>query len=177
VSYIQSGEAIPLDITDFLQFIPFGTGAGAAIKAGVKPLSGIFAPIIRQAESAAIKTASKEVAPIFTSTSKGITSTLKKLIFPTVATGAITTASTIPKQVTQVLTSKGLSTVAKIGVATIPPTIATGLLTLTPTGQQLSKDIGQTGVNLSDFVKNQGQLLSIFLIIGGVALLVGALKK
>jgi hypothetical protein len=91
----------------------------------------------------------------------------------------VTTAATIiPKGI-----STGTKTLIGTGLVTVP--LTAGIATFnTPQGQEAFKDLtnlADKGLDatkdFSEFIKANGQLLTIFLIIAGGALLVGALKK
>lgn len=96
--------------------------------------------------------------------------------------GAGAGASTIPQQVGLVATKKGVSTVAKditrnVAITGLSAAAISGLVTLTPTGQQVAKDAGTIGKDVSGFVREQSGLVALFLLIGAGALLLGAIKK
>jgi len=96
--------------------------------------------------------------------------------------GAGAGASTIPQQVGLVATKKGVSTVAKditrnVAITGLSAAAISGLVTLTPTGQQVAKDAGTIGKDVSGFVREQSGLVALFLLLGGAVLLLGAIKK
>lgn len=157
----ESGEAQPFD--PFL-LIPIG---GA-----IRSMSSTAVSSFRQLFPSAIKQVGKQGAPISLPKSNILgnffKSTKTKVGVGTAAGGA-TIANVIPK------TSISTATKAAITAGSIATTA--GLITLTPTGQQISRDAGQIGKDFSGFIEQNGQLLSIFLIIGGAALLIGAIKK
>lgn len=176
----KSGEAIPFD--PFI-LLPFGVGKSLSSIlrtpfGGIQ--SGVTRQIIRETEKLGIKTPTIPKTNILES----ITNLFKKPVGKVVATGsgagAVVTANAIPK-----LTTLSKSTSAAIIAGTIP--LTTGLATLfvnTQGGQEAidkAKDTADKsldiGKDLSQFIQANGQLLSIFLIIGGAALLVGAFKK
>lgn len=184
MSYVgDSGEAKVLDPTDFIQFIPFGSGVAKPISAleknAVQGLKQLWPTIIKTTEQSG-------GAPI-KSAETTILGQIKKFIAPIslgggAAGGAVLKgASTIPKQVVQTVTKNGISTSTKalvaLGLATIPTTLTTGFLTQTPGGQNLVNTAATPLNNVSGFLKDNGQLISIFLLLGGAALIIGAIKK
>jgi hypothetical protein len=175
----KSGEAVAFDPTILIPFGGIGKGVSLVGKTAFEGLKQIFPTTIKEV--------GKQGAPITITTSNKISQVLKNLLTPKtqkiIATGgagaSVTTAATIiPKGI-----STGTKTLIGTGLVTVP--LTAGIATFnTPQGQEAFKDLtnlADKGLDatkdFSEFIKANGQLLTIFLIIAGGALLVGALKK
>ena len=166
----ESGEVIPFD--PFL-LIPIG---GA-----IRSVSSTAVSSFRQLYPSAVRQVGKQGAPvplpktnILESIKNIFSGTSRKVATTTGAAGAgaATVASTIPKSTLSNATKAAITT----GLISLP--ITTGFIaSTTPGGQEFLKDTGQAASNFTSFIQQNGQLISIFLIVGGAALLIGAIKK
>lgn len=162
----ESGEATPFD--------PFIL---APIGGAIKGLSGIFSPVTRQVSSTVARQTgltlpkSNILSNFFKST--------KTKVGAGAAAGGATIANVIPK------TSIAKATRDAVIAGSIPVSIlGSTAFVNTPGGQEAidkakeSVDKGlDIGKDLSEFIKANGQMLSIFLLIAGGALIIGAIKK
>ena len=168
----KSGEAVPFHPEDFLQFVGLG-GVSSILRT---PLGGISSGLTRKIIDQTAKFEREQAKP------GGIITQLKNLLTPKKAAIVSTTGGTVlvGSQATKPLFTTGTKVLTGLGL-----TAATaGLVTLTPGGQDAAKsaaDLAGKGLDIgkdfSEFLKANGQLLSIFLIVGAVALVVGAVKK
>lgn len=158
----ESGEATPFD--PFL-LIPIG----GAIRSVSAPLSNILSGQTRKVITEASKLTGRQIVLPKSNILGNLFKSTKTKVGAGAAAGGATVANVIPKTT--------LSTATKAAITAGSIATTAGLITLTPTGQQISQDAGQIGKDFSGFIQQNGQLLSIFLIIGGAALLIGAIKK
>ena len=147
----STGIAEPIQVTDFLQFIPsIGAGIGLALTA---PLGNLISGLTKNAISAT----SKLVNPAPILPTKGLSTIFSGLRTPTISTKALGLAGI---------------TVGGISVLSLSP----GGQNLTNTTGSAVHDIAQVGSNITDFI-SKNPIVPIALI-GLVALLaVGAMKK
>lgn len=168
----KTGEVIPLDPVDFLQFAGIG-GVAKGVSSIVKPVLDniIKQGPLRGAGVKAIQQAEKELAPIQKSISQRIAEFFGKPAtkIATGGAGGAVAASTIPKQVITIPTRSGLTTIDKAiigtGIASIP--VTTGILSLTPGGQQLTTTAGgiiQTGSDIGKTIATTFQNNPIILL-------------
>jgi hypothetical protein len=176
----KSGEAVAFDPTIL---IPFG-GIGKGLSVVQPILTKIYREgVLRGRGVQAIQKASAPIKIPITTQIKNLLggftkSPTKTIAGAGVAGGAVGAATVIPKGV-----STGTKTLIGAGLVSVPLTY--GIATFnTPQGQEAFKDITKLAdktidatQDFGEFLKANGQLLTIFLIIAGGALLVGAIKK
>ena len=147
----KTGEAEPLPITDFLQFIPT---IGASVVSLALPLGNILSGLTKNALQANAKLVStKAVLP-----TKGISNIFAGLKTPTIASN-------------RNLALGGL-TVGGLSVLSLTP----GGQTLTNTAGQSIQDFTQLGSNITDFL-GKNPIVPIALIGLGVLIVIGVMKK
>ncbi len=171
----KTGEVIPLQYTDFLQFIPT---VGAGIVMGFEQIIKLFPQ--------AFKTESQLIAQKMTSsggvsfvTSKPLGKQWYDIFKPSGTFTTITKKPVIPNAISSSL--KGISKNVAIGSGTILGT--TGLLSLTQGGQNLVTTTGESIGNITNLGKSVNDLfaknpiLPIGLLILGGLIVVSVIKK
>lgn len=160
MSYVNDEGETNFDPVDFTQFIPFGGFA--------KPVSSV----IRTAERDTLSPVIKSLGNLF---KKPI---VKTGVGATGAGAAVGTSAIIPKFEIGGKAAVTGTVVAASGLASL------FTLTQTQSGKDFAgsiadagKTAGNIGLDLTSFIKQNGQLFSIFLIIAGVAIVIGAVKK
>lgn len=161
----ESGEATPFD--PFL-LIPIG----GAIKSVSAPLSNLLSGQTRRVINEASKLTGRQITLPKSNILGNLFKSTKTKVGAGAAAGGATVANVIPKTTLSTATKAAITT----GLISLP--ITTGFIaSTTPGGQEFLKDTGQAASNFTSFIQQNGQLISIFLIIGGAALLIGAIKK
>ena len=148
----KTGIAEPIEVTDFLQFLPsFGVGIGVALTA---PLGNLISGLTKNAISAT----SKLVNPSAILPTKGISTIFSGLRTPTITAN-------------KALLGGGL-TVGGLGILSLTP----GGQNLTNTTGSAVRDISQLGSNITDFI-SKNPIVPIALIGLAGLIAIGAMKK
>ena len=147
----KTGIAEPIEVTDFLQFLPsFGAGLGVALTA---PLGNLISGLTKNA----ITATSKLVNPAPILPTKGLSTIFSGLRTPTISSKAL---------------AGGALTVGGISILSLTP----GGQNLTNTSGSAVHDISQLGSNITDFI-SKNPIVPIALIGLGFLVVLGVMKK